>query len=238
MKKEILLCSIFRNRQHFVSRWHKQIYNFVSYYKEKYDFSLSIYENDSADNTVQQISLLDFNIFKNAFFKSENINTYYYPSIINSDRVKNLAQARNNCLNIKNINNFERIIYIEPDFRYNLEDAIKIISAEEIHNKKFDIISGISLYNGNFYDSWATRKTENDTNGQIFVSNELKDYWSTFNGFCNYSAKPFIDGVRFGWFNKRLNTFDCDTVVVCENFREMGYNQIYIDHSAVFHHEN
>lgn len=240
MKKQILICSIFRNREHFVDRWFRQITDFIEYYKEEYDFSLSIYENDSVDATKQKLQSLKNANLKNLYFSSETIMTNYYPSIINADRVKNLANARNACLNVKEINflDFEKVIFIEPDFQYTLENAIKIISSEQIHNKKFDIISGVSLFNGNFYDSWATRKTSSDQNGQITVSDTLEPFWSTFNGFCSYNSKPFAEGVRFGWLNTRLNIFDCDTVVICETFREKGYNEVYIDRSAVFHHEN
>lgn len=240
MKKQILLCSIFRNRERFIDRWYYQINNFIEYYNKQYDFLLSVYENDSIDNTKQKLQSLQNINLKNFFFSSETINTNFYPSIINEDRVKNLANARNACLNIKQIDFslLDKIIFIEPDFFYDLQSAIKIISAEEIHNKKFDIISGISLYNGNFYDTWATRKNSSDLNGQVSFSNSLEPFWSTFNGFCSYNPKPFAEGATFGWYNHRLQSFDCDTVVICETFREKGYNNIYIDKSAVFIHEN
>lgn len=242
MKKQILLCSIFRNRGKFVDRWYQQICDIAEHYKDEYDFSISAYENDSVDDTKQKITFHKYEKFAKFYFSSETKNTIYYPSIANEDRVKNLAAARNKCLDVEglNLSTFEKVIFIEPDFKYTLEDAIKIISAEKIHGKTFDIISGISLSNNWFYDSWATRKTANDVNtGELHPrTGGLLTYWSTFNGFCSYNAEAFSKGIRFGWFNKRFNNYDCDTVVVCESFRENGYNEIYLDTNAVFHHEN
>jgi hypothetical protein len=242
MKKEILICSIFRNRAKFVERWYKQISAIAEYYQEEYDFSVSAYENDSIDDTKQKVVSYEYEKFKKFYFTSETKNTIYYPSIANEDRVKNLAAARNRCLeaDLLNLNKFDRIIFIEPDFKYTLDDAIKIISAEQIYNKKIDIISGISLTDNRFYDSWATRKTSLDVNtgNNQPYSGGLLPYWSTFNGFCNYNAEPFLKGIRFGWFNKRLNSYDCDTVVICESFRENNYNEIYLVTDAIFHHEN
>jgi hypothetical protein len=242
MKKKILICSIFRNREKFIKRWHYQIKSFIDVLSNEYTFDISIYENDSVDNTVQNLKILNYNFFNKAVLKTENKNTNFYGSVKNEDRVKNLALARNECLNsnVLNLSDYEKIIFIEPDFNYKTEDAIKIISADKIHNKKIDIVSGLSLYYGMFYDSWATRKTDLDKEGHIAYNSDgtLEDYWSTFNGFCVYNAEPFAKGIRFDWFNKRLNIYDCDTTVVCELFRENGYNNIFVDTSAVFHHED
>jgi hypothetical protein len=239
MKRKILICSIFRNRDKFVERWYDQINSIAKYYKDEYDFTVSIYENDSIDNTKDKLLLLKNNNFKNLFLTMEDIKTNYYPSIVNQDRVKNLANARNHCLNIKDLDlsKFYKIIFIEPDFQYELSSAIKIISAEKINNIKFDIISGISIFNGIFYDFWATRKTENDTQTKIDISNTVEPFWSTFNGFCSYNPEAFHKGLRFRWFNDRLDTFDCDTAVICEDFRKNKYDKIYIDRSAIFNHE-
>jgi hypothetical protein len=240
MNKQILICSIFRNREKFVDRWYLQLNKIAEHYKNKYNFTISIYENDSTDKTREKLLSLKNKNFKNIFLKVENINTYYYPSVADENRVKNLANARNSCLDIENINylDFEKVIFIEPDFRYETEDAIKIISADDIHNKKFDIISGISLSYDRFYDGWATRVTSEDRNCHTTIANTIDPFWSTFSGFCCYNAKPFSEGVRFGWFNDRLNTFDCDTAVICENFRKNNYHEIYMDRSAIFYHED
>lgn len=239
MKQQILICSIFRNRGRFIDRWYSQLNAIAEYYKDKYDFTISMYENDSTDDTRQKLISLENRNFKNIYLKVENINTHYYPSVASEDRVRNLANARNSCLDIDYINylDFEKVIFVEPDFLYSIENAVKIISADEIHNKKFDIISGISLSDNRFYDGWATRITSEDRDCHITSEEVVQPFWSTFNGFCSYNAKPFSEGVRFGWFNDRFNTFDCDTAVICENFRKNNYDQIYIDRSAIFYHE-
>lgn len=234
-KKKFLICSIFRNRQKFVYRWYEQILQIVENCKD-IDFSLSIYENDSVDGTRYLLENLNYLPFENVSKIYENLNTFYYGSIQNEDRVKNLANARNKCLFNENIeiSKYDKVLFIEPDFAYSLEDAKKII----LHDKDVDIISGVSIYRGNFYDSWATRITENDTSGRVEINNSITPCWSTFNGFCLYNAKPFKEGAKFGWYNDRLKTYDCDTVVICENFRKNGYNSIYVNCSAVFFHED
>lgn len=238
MKEKILICSIFRNRENSIDFWYQQVQEILNEYKEC-TFSLSIYENDSVDNTQQKLLSLDTSMFDEYSLISEDINTNYYSSIVNEDRVRNLANARNKCLDSPAIEllKYTKVLFIEPDFRYSLEDAKRILSCEEATNIKFDILSGVSHYNNRFYDSWATRKTENDNEGQLTPANSIEPFWTTFNGFCLYNANPFKEGVRFHWFNKRLNRYDCDTAVICENFREKCYNEIYINRSAIFHHE-
>jgi len=89
------------------------------------------------------------------------------------------------------------------------------------------------------YDTWATRRDNVEESGERFADwqvNPVREFYSTFNAVVVYNAEPIKNGISFGWFNKRLNKFDCDTVVICENFREAGYNKIYINqHLACFH---
>lgn len=238
MKKKLLICSIFRNRENFVNRWFLQILDFMKNC-ELYEYDISIYENDSSDNTKNIINSLDFTPFNNHYKKFETLNTKYFGSVVDEERVKLLAQARNKCIYADNIDisYYDNILFIEPDFLYDTDNANKILFSEQIHNIKFDVISGIS-YSGNiFYDSWGTRNTDNQIWGVAQKSNNLTPYWTTFNGFCLYNAEPFKKNISFDWFNYRLNNFDCDTAVVCENFRKNGYNKIFVDCSAEFFHE-
>jgi hypothetical protein len=236
--QHILICTIFRNREKYIHRWHQQILSFVNHFND-IKFSISIYENDSIDNTKKTLEMLDLSKFQHNWRRYDNLQTQYYGSIVNKDRVKNLAEARNLCISqaADHMNDYSKILFIEPDFKYNLEDAIKILNAEKRYGIELDIISGISEMNGVFYDTWATRRTESETWGRVEIGDGIDRVWSTFNGFCLYNSKPFQNGIKFDWFNRRLQTFDCDTAVICENFRECGYDRIFIEKSAIFKHE-
>lgn len=237
-EEHILICTIFRNREKHIARWNEQISQLLDNNKN-IKFSLSIYENDSTDNTKVLLKLFERSMFQFYFETYENLNTLYYGSVKSEERVKNLANARNKCIEqaIQKIDNFTKILFIEPDFKYSTETANKILNAEKKNNLSLDIISGVSYMHGEFYDKWATRKDENEFWGVPINLEDIQPYWATFNGFCLYNAKPFYEGVRFGWINNRIKTFDCDTAVICENFREKGYNRIFLDSSAIFQHE-
>lgn len=242
MTDNILICSIFRNREHHIERWFSQIKKIVNTFVD-FNFSISVYENDSTDSTREKLINIfnssDMDMFDSKRLQYEELQTNYFGSIKDEQRVKNLANARNKCLNADSLDlaKFTKILFIEPDFSYSLEDSIKILNADSVHQTKFDIISGLSFFRGNFYDSWATRKTDLDLESFVSHKESIENFWSTFNGFCLYNAKPFIEGIRFQWFNKRLKIYDCDTAVICEEFREKGYNNIVIDCSARFEHQ-
>ena len=36
--------------------------------------------------------------------------------------------------------------------------------------------------------------------------------------------------------NERLKKFDCDTVVICENFHRLGHHDIFINYASVCNH--
>jgi hypothetical protein len=236
--EHILICGIFRNREKYIGRWLTQIFKILDANKDK-KFSISIYENDSTDNTKKLLQELDLTRFENSWRQFEDLKTQYFGSVVAKDRVKNLANARNACLEAAQeyFSEYTKVLFIEPDFEYTLESAMKVINAEKTYNMQIDIVSGVSVMNNVFYDMWATRRNSTETWGKAVIREGIEPFWSTFSGFCLYNAIPFKEGVRFGWFNSRLGTFDCDTVVICENFREKGYNRIFIETSAVFKHE-
>jgi hypothetical protein len=96
-----------------------------------------------------------------------------------------------------------------------------------------DIYSGVLMMNGIPYDIWGMRRTQYEEWGGFFADykqNPIHEFWSTANGICIYNMKPFShDGLQFRAFNKRLNKYDCDTVVLCEDFRELGYKKIIVN---------
>lgn len=134
-----------------------------------------------------------------------------------------------------------------------------------------DIYSGWSLRSDNhpkesfyLYDTCASRQYERDTfwnfeneskwDGQSLLktdlggvdSNCLHSIYSTFNCFCAYNAKPFYEGMKWGFSNNRINASDvllengnfleADTVNIVEQFRSNNYNNIYINKNCIIRH--
>tara|TARA_A100001015_G_scaffold319367_1_gene442032 strand:+ start:478 stop:1191 length:714 start_codon:yes stop_codon:yes gene_type:complete len=234
----ILLCSIIRNRALFLILWYLQIQKIANNNKD-INFSLSVYENDSIDGSPKIISQIKkqfgFNFLDEFYFKTEIINTKYYTSIKNDERVQLLANARNKCIDqVSNLSKFSKIVFIEPDIEYP-DKCRKLIKSS------YDIISGISIHNQTFYDTWATRLNQHDTELPLNISldsfeNNIINVWSTFNCFCVYNAEPFIKGLRFTGFNNKTKSHDCDTAIICDLFRDSGYTNIAIDKTFVVKH--
>ncbi len=233
----ILICSIIRNRKKHLDKWLSQIKEIVEYYKDQYLFDLSVYENDSVDGTQEHLTKLDYSFLNNFNVSTRTVNTKYFTNSMDKQRVINLSEARNNCIYCENldIRDYKKLLFIEPDYSYTLQDAIKVIDTPDC-----DIVSGVSIYKDSFYDRWATRKTHREVWGEFPIKNEdtIEQVWSTFNGFCLYNAEPFKKNIKFDWYNERFEMFDCDTAVVCENFRRNGYINIVMHNGAKFYHED
>ena len=241
-KESVLIYSIIRNEAKFFDRYHSQLQKIVQTFPN-YDFYLSIYENDSNDGTKQKIFTKDWSFFKGVSIISENINTRDYGPTKDADRVMNLSIARNKAIEANDmLNKVDYIMMIESDFRFNMNTVQQILNFKTLE-PDFDIVSAISIRNGNLYDAWATRKDPVFVKGVPVLSPNYKQkpydkYYSTSNGICLYRAKPFQEGVRYGWINTVTGEADCDTVVVCQNFIEKGYDNIYILHNAEAYHEH
>lgn len=243
MKKNILISTIFRNSESKLSRYHFQIKNLVENFSE-YNFFLSIYENDSSDNTKSILKNLDWKFLTDFSVISEDIGTNFYGSIPDEQRVKNLAAARNKTLEAKNfLKNSDYVLSIESDIKFDLNCADQILNFQEKNKlKNVDIVSAVSYRRDKkgtmkHYDLWATRRTPDEEFGKIYKNIDYEKYYSTFNCFCLYTAQPIKQGIRFGWYNTRINRFDCDTVVICEEFHKINRKDIYINHLASCYHE-
>ncbi len=212
----------------------------------------------------------------------ENIGTAQYGSVWNVDRLRNLANARQKCLELTYLFKFDKIAYIEPDVSYDPNWCKELILARHPISTGLgepDVYSGWSLRSDAhpkesqfLYDTCATRATEDDLTwditenfgkwrGESLIktdlggvdSNCLHKVWSTFNCFCVYNAKPFIDGLKWDYINRRLDTgqqyidagpgalslggfLDADTSVMCELFREGGYDKIFLNTNCLVRH--
>lgn len=136
----ILICTILRDSGWILNNYFSQIEKIVSL-RINDSFDISIFENDSSDNTRSILQNYNYNkIFKNHFLTIQNLNTPKYGSVADENRVKLLAYYRNQALNqVKDLSIYDKIIWIESDIFYIPEDVIKLIDSD------FDVYSGISL---------------------------------------------------------------------------------------------
>lgn len=241
-KPTILVYSIVRNEGKYIDRYYDQLKTMVEAFPE-YDFLLSIYENDSKDNTKKKIEEKDWSFFKDFSFVSEQLSTRDYGSVKIAKRVKNLSMARNKAIEVKDfLERSDYVMMVESDMRFSLDTVSQILNFHKLE-PKFDIVSGLTVNNHPIYDSWATRKSAHFTSHEEVrkydtTSKPYDKYYATSNGICLYRAKPFKEGARYGWVNPITKTFDCDTVVVCQNFHKLGYKNVYIIHTAKIYHED
>ena len=269
-----------RNQEKNVYTWFSQVKRLAVLCPE-YDFFISVYENDSTDSTKIALKIL-MNDVENSILKnkikivSENIGTKSYGSIWNLDRLRNLANARQKCIDQVGHLDFDKIAFIEPDVEYDPEWCKELILAKHPEQAGLvpHIYSGWSLRSNKhpkescfLYDTCATRQTktdncwnfdkESDWRGKTLVQTRFSDIdsnclhfiWTTFNCFCVYDSEPFKKGLEWDFQNYRFNTgqelikdgdidtwLDADTVVICEDFRAMGYNNILINTNCLVRH--
>ncbi len=281
-----------RNVHAHLDRYNAQLAGLRNQRKGEYEVFVSIYENDSTDGTAERLKQIrDAGALHNHFVPNKpvqslittaKLGTTQYPSIWSLDRIRNLANARQACLDqVGDLSRFDKIAYIEPDVFYDSKWAVELILARHPHAAGLgepDIYSGWSLRteahpkeSTYLYDTCATRQTSDcrewsfekaDTwraaslvptnlDGR-YDGNCLHRVYSAFNCFCVYNARPFIEGVKWGFINKRLNTgqaaisedfdtpllgwLDADTSVMCESFRERGYNGVYLNTNCLVRH--
>lgn len=232
----ILISSIVRNRVTFLNQWAKQL-NDLSELNQDINFYLSVYENDSIDGSKDFLKKIDFPLFKDYSLLSEDLLTNQHGSYKDAERVHLLADARNkSILNSPYLNIIDKVVSIEPDIQYNPEEMRKLLLSD------YDIISARSIerhddLSHHIYDSWATRKNEQDSSWDYSILLEgIMPVWTTFNCFCIYNAEAIRKGCLFSGHNHKINNFDCDTAVICELFRDNGYNNIVMDcDTKVFH---
>jgi hypothetical protein len=262
---KILVCTIVRDSASASNYWASNLQELAAIMSDC-EFSISLYENDSKDNSpvifkANLKKLRNSELFKDIFFLSDHIGTAYYdsgntrsPSEVES-RLQNLSNARNKCLEnmLQKRTDFDKIIFIEPDVNYNPSEAASLI--RESVNK--DIYCGFSLLFGTkdiLYDSWATRldyelipldmdnhanwnQHHRDIVDYFKNSEDLVKVKSAFSGFCIYSAKALVeDRIRFSY--KRGDIYDCDTALICLDYVDKGYEEIFLSKKMRIYHFN
>jgi hypothetical protein len=238
-KEKILIYSIVRNIEESFGDYYNQIKKIVEKFSNNYDFSLSIYENDSTDKTKLLLEIADWSFIKNVSIVSENINTEFYGSVKDATRVKNLSNARNKAIEAGGLlHQADYVLMVEGDVRFKSESVKELLKFKDIV-PDFDVVSAVCLRkNRKHYDKWATRlgpiynKNVSDLDPD-YKKKHYGEYYSTSNGLVLYRAKPFQEGIRHGWINSVTKEFDCEMVVLCQNFRANGYNNIYINYKSI-----
>lgn len=277
MNKHVLICSIIRNQEKNLNLWYNQITTLANILKQNnYELSVSIFENDSVDRTKDILNNFNFDFANLKKIESKNFNNEQYSSIWSYERLKNLAFYRQQCLENLDLNLFNKIAYIEPDIEYDPNWCKELILANHLKsiNIEPDIYSAWSLRSLShpkesmyLYDTCATRYLKEDLFWDVSKENEIINkslirthisnidsncihkVWSTFNCFCVYSSKPFIDKkIKWDFLNKRIDTnqgyyegrgwLDADTAVICEDFQENGYDKIFINKNCLVRHLN
>lgn len=259
---KILICTIVRNAELTIQRWWKNVTDLSTLYPH-IEFSLSVYENDSEDNSKNLLTDLmkdSSHYFSETFLEMENLHTNFYESVVDGVRVQNLAQARNKCFDqVDNLENYDYALAVEVDAHFTVSSLELLFQ----HIGQWDILSCASYTKSSqnpppFYDHWATRLTEKEDmwdneirdgvplfksslsslHPQTLVPNQIDailPVYATFNLVCLYRMKPIREGCRFSGYSHRLDSFDCDTTVICENFHQQGYSRIgMMPHLQVF----
>jgi glycosyltransferase involved in cell wall biosynthesis len=236
-KEKVLLYSIVRNIEPKFDQYYHQIKKIVKAFPE-YEFYLSIYENDSTDRTKARLHTTDWSFLNGVSVVTENIQTDFYGSVKDPVRVENLSRARNKAIEAGGfLDNVDYILMVEGDLAFSTTSVKELLNFKDI-KPNFDVVSAVSIRkNGTHYDWWATRtgpvyKPEASELDPEYSRKHYGEYYATSNGLVLYRAKPFKEGVRHGWINTVTKEFDCEMVVLCQNLRAKGYNNIYINYKS------
>lgn len=239
-KENVLIYSIIRNNADTMDRYYDQI-KATAMSIPGYNFYLSVYENDSTDETRNKLISKDWSFLSGISITSENINTTHFGSVKSAERVENLAHARNKALEGGGfLDKVDYVLMTEGDNSYTPEDVRQLLTFGD--KEDFDVVSALSLReNGTHYDWWATRTTYSYKQGASEVPRNFKNlshdkYYSTSNGLCLYKAKPFQEGARYGWINMETGKFDCEMVVICQEFRKRGYKNVFVNYKSLSRH--
>jgi hypothetical protein len=216
--QKILISTIVRNRAKFLPLWKSQIDSLINLNPD-ITFALSVYENDSIDNTK---NILQSFSFPEYVLTCEDIGTPYFGSVVSDDRVKFMANARNKTFDQYPLDTVDKILIIEVDYLYNPADIRPLLVSD------YDIYSGISTHDGlGIWDAWSSRLDANEEWWQQErpLSGVIPMY-AVGNGLTVLNAEPFKRGVRYSGFNDRLGKGDCDTSVICEKFHSLGFSKV------------
>ncbi len=281
--KRLLIATIMRNAMPHLHDWTSQLCQLIPILtKEGWEVELTCFENDSVDGTDRNLhDMARHTGINTRWITTVKLGTTQYPSVWNADRLRNLAVARQTCLDQAGpLDRFDKVAYIDVDYTWDPAWCAELVLAHHpaAAGIEPDIYSGWSLRSLShpkesiyLYDTCATRATDRDTSwdigedcgrwrGRSLVptpgmtgvhANCLHRVWSTFNGFCVYNARPFAEGVKWTYWNTRLDPdsgqvvalpnggiapLEADTVAICETFRARGYDKVFLNTNCLTRH--
>jgi hypothetical protein len=230
----ILISTITRNDGHRLDNYYAQVSILPKLFKD-HKFYLSIYENDSTDDTREKLKKYDFSMFEDVSIICEDLDYPFFESVDSERRVQILAECRNKAIfDCGFLDKCDKVLVIESDIYYQPRAIRSLFNFDKIYNLEVDVVSSAYLwdqYSNAHYDVYGTRRTETSTRDFLYEGwrdKEYDAYWATFNGIVYMNAEAFKQGAKYGWYNERLGTYDCDTVMICEEFRKRGFDKIYV----------
>lgn len=255
---KILICTIMRDNEHFLNQYFSQLSAFVQKLSKEHTFYLSIYENDSKDNTAKLLRDFDYSLFPKYSIASSLRNTKKFGSVVAEERVKNLADARNKAMLADDIyKEVDYIMFVDSDIEYSIEFIEQLLNWKNAGISDPDVYSGLNVvrqlphennqfpsyvYNGvvyRVYDTWATRRNSNEEWGSWHpdaITQPINKFYATYNGVCLFKADHIRNGVRFDYINHRLGKFDLEIACLCEQLHARGHHDIYINQFLWCHH--
>jgi len=233
MNPTILVASITRDNEKNWKKFVNQLQTSIIPLKNEFNFLFSLYENDSTDKTKQLMEDTDWSFFEEVALTRENLGLPKYTGGTDAERVQNLALARNKCLEAEGlIKKADWVLFIDSDIEYTADIFEKIVRHNGI---ECDIFTGICLTKDTkiIYDHWATRYIDTDRHAPTYeLQSGIKEMWATWSGLALMRADGFLKGgARFSHINPHDGDRDCDTAVICLEFRRLGYGRIFTDHS-------
>ncbi len=193
--KRLLICTIIRNSRSSLDRWYNLLNQLIAQTRGVYEISWSVAENDSTDGSTEWLrekhrewarwneTVIGGSEPVQFWLSTDKLGTQQYGSVWNLDRLKNLATARQQCVNQVGdaIKAFDKIAYIEVDCTYDPKWCAELILARHPRAAGLgepDIYSGWSLRSESnpkesifLYDVTATRATCYDTSWDITEAN-------------------------------------------------------------------
>lgn len=233
---DILFCSLIRSKEPYLANWYNNVRG-IKALRPYWNFNISLYENDSEDNSVSLINSFDWSWCDWFKLNSEKRSRKYYIST-ERKRIERLSSYRNMCVwQFGDLDSIDRIVMNDVDCSFDPKEAVEIIE-ESLNWDVYSFASRDEATGDDFYDKWATRKGPKDSwwdNKSTYDRNGNNIVWTTGNGFVCYNPEPFRRGLTFGYVNNRsqfvdkeknLKSHDVENAVVCENFRLIGFNRI------------
>ena len=121
----ILFCSLIRSKEPYLADWYNRIRG-IKALQPYWNFNISLYENDSEDNSVPLINSFDWSWCDWFKLNSEKRDRKYYIST-ERKRIERLSSYRNMCVwQFGDLDSIDRIIMNDVDCSFDPKEAVEI----------------------------------------------------------------------------------------------------------------